>query len=101
MADLPDPVGCTTSVSCPRRRERIASDWPGRSPEKPSSFRAAAAMSGEAFLAEKASVLLLEDDIRCEGPGDSFLSYLSEMQKCHVPEPPVSASRLPQLGSLG
>jgi hypothetical protein len=29
-------------------------------------------MSGEAFLAEKASVLLLEDDIRCEGPQGQF-----------------------------
>src|SRR3954453_19142053 len=44
MADLPEPVDMTTSVSRPASTDSIASRWPGRSASKPKASRAARSM---------------------------------------------------------
>src|SRR3954454_17142484 len=41
MADLPPPVGRSTSVSRPPTTDRIASAWPGSRPRCPRTSRAA------------------------------------------------------------
>src|SRR5918995_299118 len=41
MADLPEPVDITATVSRPSSTDSIASRWPGRSASKPNASRAA------------------------------------------------------------
>src|SRR3954451_13381460 len=46
MADLPEPVDITTSVSRPARTDSIASRCPGRSASKPNVSRATCSIGG-------------------------------------------------------